>query len=665
MRTKLFQVLINVASIACIVVPAHEFQGNPLGLMDSQGKEVIPAHYSEIRYLSSGYYLTRSVEPGLKPGKQLTLFNRIGKEIAVSVPTGSFFAGVYSIGTKNDGSDRNNVLDALPDQSLLIFSKDGRLGLCDKKGHIALPAQFGAIDMVNGGTPFIFENSVIGLRNPYISETPSKNGDTKIYTFSKAGGLKELGNQSIYYISPEYSEGRRIFGIGEERFGFLDEQGKVCIEPRFKFVRDFRNGIARVWDVRQGNQAIDKSGKTVPTESAFAAQGAQKVRAFNSGNLGSCLLSGNRAFFQRGRIYPRRDGTFIVVGEKATVLTSQAPGCVTTAPYIEKDAHVLLRCIPKSEYNASTKYKTPATSLPTEQAFNSGYNIHVAADGLDTVGTPYSTRDFDDPMIPFANTPAGLLSENVDWTQSEKDRFIMQEPFGSRAFDRVAWHRGGSRVTRVELFSRLLHEHNLIGMSRDKITDLLGEGLNESNEIDRLSFELCSSKCEPPSLSIQFNFANQRVVSWRFSGSDGYSSTFTEDVVMVPELGRKSTPPLSATRAILEDIEQSMSTGNWQKARIQCERAVGGIDDCATLWMRLGTCYQVTDDFQKSISAYQKAYDLDPKEQKVTLFYMAVVHEKLHQDSLAYDKYLKYLQVDPNGKYSDTAKEKLREYNRQ
>lgn len=126
--------------------------------------------------------------------------------------------------------------------------------------------------------------------------------------------------------------------------------------------------------------------------------------------------------------------------------------------------------------------------------------------------------------------------------------------------------------------------------------------------------------------------------------------------------GHQITPTQPTASIYLEQIDQKLMSGDYMSARSIAQYGVEANPESAILWLRLGVCYQTMDEFKMSISAYQKAYSLDPKGQRETFFFIASVYEKLHEDKLAYDNYVQYFRLDSGGRYALAAKARIREY---
>lgn len=521
------QIVANLLSLSFTVFPSF-FRGEPIGLMDAEGREIIPAKYSQIRCLGAGFYIVRSVAPGLQLGNELFLFNRKGKPIAANVPSSTKFAGVFDLGTVKGSSK-----EELPPDAVLIFSHNKKLGLCDTKGKILLPARYAAIDMVNGGTPLVFDAAIAGLENPYIESDPHPTLNSRAYTWDKSQGLTAIAITGIVFLEPDYKDGLRCYStnLREEKFGFLDKNYKIAIKPTFKGFDQREEPKLPGPRIR-----IDKS------------------RFGLVDSNGKWLIEPSHSILQQ-----TRGGKFILSDEKGTFVVSQIKDGTLSMSAVKKDSYPFFHCIPKIEFRSNSKYTSAEAKAFTETAFQNVISSRkVHDDGISL--THWHTIDesnCDEPRIAFASTPAQNLASNVAWAKCEPDRYVMKHPAGSYWFDEIAWKNRNeihgmqmSRpneihvwVTGLDLFNRFLHEHDVIGMSREALVQLLDAKSWSDNRKDDtiLSVTLVSGGCLAGTyMYADFNIIDNKVASWHFHGPGGKSREFTENVVIVPELRTNS-----------------------------------------------------------------------------------------------------------------------------
>ena len=82
-----------------------------------------------------------------------------------------------------------------------------------------------------------------------------------------------------------------------------------------------------------------------------------------------------------------------------------------------------------------------------------------------------------------------------------------------------------------------------------------------------------------------------------------------------------------------------------------------------SIYMNLGVAYQSSDDFNKARDAYIKAFELDPKGSADALYLAATVDENNNAGTQALTRYMKYIQVAPNGTYAAQAKARIKALN--
>ncbi len=123
-----------------------------------------------------------------------------------------------------------------------VVSSDGKTGYINEDGKYIIPAKF------KSGTHF-FEGLAFVVSDGSFPVCIDKSGET---IFS----LK----QAKYAVS--FSEGLAVIVNKEGKFGFVDETGKMIINPQFDTANSFSEGLAVV---KQNDKFgfIDKTGKIV------------------------------------------------------------------------------------------------------------------------------------------------------------------------------------------------------------------------------------------------------------------------------------------------------------------------------------------------------------------------------------------------------------------
>jgi len=576
------QVLINILSACLTIFPIYSFDGNQLGLMDSNGKVIVPAEYSEIRYLDKSLYLMRTVDLGLEVGKRVFLFDHDGKDVMVNVPEGSEFAGIYHL-----PADANSATicktHSLPKGTLQIFRRHEKFGLCTENGEVLLPAQYGAIDNINGGLSLIFQNAVRSTypdRELYVTADKLAQQDGGVYTFDiLSKKLIPLALPKIYSIAPEYSDGLRTFTSLSEKWmheckgqdgkiysyqvlhGFLDAQGKIAINPQFNRTEDFKNGRAVV-KVYPGPNAsggdffvINKQGKRISPPGMQVVSSIQNAFRTRAGAVNSDgLVNINFETLlpnEYSSVRLRKDGTFLASKSTDQIAYALLNNNVTLQPVpLENPGEcIYLKCVSKSLSKSDAIYgaRTYENVRIQDVAFSQSWDNAAKGLTLDPVQILFAEDD-DDGSHCFSTSQVVKFFPNIPKVNCEPDRIIMRKVRGSYGFDSEVWKeqqarmRGVSRtpsrdpnrahrlsyvtINSVDMFSRFLHEFDLIGMSRERVLSLLGA---ESK------ITIAGGGCLGDTLVVQLTYDGDKVKSWKFN--DG--KEVTENVVLIPTMCSK------------------------------------------------------------------------------------------------------------------------------
>ena len=104
-------------------------------------------------------------------------------------------------------------------------------------------------------------------------------------------------------------------------------------------------------------------------------------------------------------------------------------------------------------------------------------------------------------------------------------------------------------------------------------------------------------------------------------------------------------------KPIVEEAVKRQSAGDQQGAIDLYTRALVSVPDNARIWTNLGQAYQLTDNFQKARECYQKAVDLDAKNEGTNWYLIAKIDENYGQGPDAIKHYRQYLLAAPTGQY--------------
>ncbi len=143
----------------------HGFDGNPSGLTDLEGKQILPAIYANIHYVGNGIFVATDISKAdpFRWGEH-HIFNKQGKELPYKVPDGGVFVDVFSLGNDAD-KDLTKTCDEFPKGSLLRYRTSFENGLCTPEGKVFTPLLPGVICFIKPG---------LGYSSPKDSNNPNK-----------------------------------------------------------------------------------------------------------------------------------------------------------------------------------------------------------------------------------------------------------------------------------------------------------------------------------------------------------------------------------------------------------------------------------------------------------------------------------------------------------
>ncbi len=143
----------------------------------------------------------------------------------------------------------------------------GRYGYIDKAGKVIVAPQYTLAGNFSEGLAFV-QMTVDGKEKVgYIDKTgklviPAQFGDV----YERIADSKDLRESNIYNRNGrerDFSEGYAAVQI-DEKWGYVNREGKVVIQPEYRYAGRFREGLAPV-AVRRGRKRaygfIDKSGR--------------------------------------------------------------------------------------------------------------------------------------------------------------------------------------------------------------------------------------------------------------------------------------------------------------------------------------------------------------------------------------------------------------------
>jgi len=283
------------------------------GFIDLQGRLVIANRYDNVTDFSDGM-------AGVSAKNIFGFIDKSGKTVlkAATEPTRSFCEGLAA-----------------------MKSHDGGYDYIDRNGQIAIPGSFEYAGDFHEGRATIKKNHLFGV-------------------IDKQG--REIVAPGTYFNFGDFHDGLALFvkdnTVGANQ-GYLDLDGKVCVQPKFDSAFDFSDGLAAVKQVDLWGY-IDKQGKiTLPiqfSEASSFANGVAIVLRPNSVNYVVIDRSGRKvgrfpdefvglktdysSVYAIGQLLTWQHGLVLVPFDKSgnplpPFLGPKAPKIDTTIPFAE------------------------------------------------------------------------------------------------------------------------------------------------------------------------------------------------------------------------------------------------------------------------------------------------------------------------------------------
>jgi len=192
-----------------------------------------------------------------------------------------------------------------------VVSVDGKVGYITEDGKYKIPSKF------KDGTPFR-EGLAFVVSDGGYPTCIDKSGETKFQ-------LK----QAKYAFW--FSEGLAMFQTSDSKFGFVDELGKVVVNPQFEFARPFNEGYAAVCQNKKWG-FIDKTGKIIINPQFDGVMDFHNGKAaFHNGK--QCGFVDNKGSYV---INPQFDYTMSISEGMATIYSGKLFG------YIGEDGKIMI-----------------------------------------------------------------------------------------------------------------------------------------------------------------------------------------------------------------------------------------------------------------------------------------------------------------------------------
>ncbi len=513
--------------------------GNLYGLLDQNGKSVVPPKYSQIDYAGRGLFIASSVNAHnpYDRGVERYLFNADGLQVQLKVPEGAHFRRILWLGEGLQDSDA--PLKKLPQNTLITFIKDNHYGICDLSGKTIVRPIYDFIDIPQDGLTFmvktidhVSELSTFNVQSHQVRVLPIKN---PVWS----------GHDAFRYRT-FFSEGLAACEIRDEhgypKFGYIDADGKFVIEPRYREPGPFVNGIASVsLDMGKADTVIDKSGRVISPEFLEVEQfrGEYAIAKCKSLPAGYGIVNRKFAFVVKpdyGNIRAiTKYRAYSHLNDVKRRRTEPADYYLCNHSVFSSDCRFLFELPIGCEPNFTELY---------EGYWRSGSEKPVYFD--------LSGKEISEPksiVHDDSNSQVWLLAPN---------RFLLTVKTDTGNFDPRYWSLGIDQpISRFEMFKRFLEEYNLIGMSFDDVAKLLGVGY--SSRLDKptpdhktLRYHLISGGCLPEmAVKVKIQISNGKVESWCFDTYRQVTSPITTNVLIVSPKGESGRIPQTIPKLVI------------------------------------------------------------------------------------------------------------------
>jgi hypothetical protein len=497
--------------------------GDLIGLLDSNGREIIPAVYSRIDYAGHGLFIASSVNERdpFERGADRYLFTASGESIKVDVPKGGKFRRILWLGGIEMDSD--SEMKVLPRNTLLTFIKNGRYGICDLNGNEIVEPTYDFICPPHENLCLMkkvvrreVQLSTFDVKSRQIKDLPLKNIDqTEFPSGFKTYGFFSEGLAALRFVNRD----------GEAGYGYVNSNGKIVIAPRWDHASPFINGMASVALSKDTYEMflINKAGKVVspPRLNVDKFQGDYAIASYRKKPNKFGVVNRKFEFV----IKPDYEVVQTVHKRKAF---SQSYDTITRL-YAPADYFVCDRFVYSSD--CRLLFEFPSGCSPN----------HVE------VTDSYWIRTKNDQKIFFDLTGKEIPAPKSIEQQSMQrkvyllapDRYVLKINTDCGKFDSKIWALGpGKPISRLLMFERFLQERDLIGMSEDEVLELLGPGESRRYPTRDISptrmYVLTFGGCDvESSLLLKLTMHNGAVESWCFSSNRKDQPSITNNVLIL------------------------------------------------------------------------------------------------------------------------------------
>ncbi len=495
---------------------AHAYPIYRYGLIDSNGREILPCIYSDIRDLGNGLVgAVVSKDQGSSGVHILHLFDVDGKELPQKLPAGSELLGVFipKSALKSSSYSPGN----LPAGSLMEIEYRNIRTVADLDGNILFDSPSITIQRSQDNSLVVLDAT--GPICAFDGETGKKVIDTKVlkhYMLSQSGFGKVVHNRILYSAGVD----------GKLLWGYYDADGNVAIQPKYTAASDFDEaGMAPVRYVEENGERcfrfIDTSGRPISPSNIIAADkwhddlAVVQVKTEKSERRFGIV---NRQFDFVVKpewwklSYNKTDSYFARKREHGETWQINSKGKRVGGPLLQCIAYNPVRELMIMHPGEVRETFGSLALIPHEDArrfFEDGrYCGEWMKDGM-AVFTERGKRRRMAVNTFLIVTKAGTTASGIkayDLRYFSTDRLLKEVVYDK--FRAPAWKN--DLRDRMCLFSLLLRDHNLIGMKRSEVEALIGPA------DDRSFYSMCPSMAADYGYGIELRYQDEAVTGWRW-----------------------------------------------------------------------------------------------------------------------------------------------------
>lgn len=386
------------------------------------------------------------------------LLSRDGGEIVAPGEYEDIFCVVegerYALGRRIDGAMRYGLCDASgrmlteclyqmfsAAQGAILFRQDGRYGALDMDGNLILPAQYTQLAAVGGNAFFA------------LTTDPNDDGADEIWLVRAGEDVVSTGVRTANGLHP-LRDGRMAFRSPDtEKYGYLDADGKVAMEPELDYGEDFQDGLARASkDGKFGVIGTDGEWRVLP-EYDFLERGDGIIVALRRGER--CVIFDGSNGAERFRL----DGAGLEVavvgahvavtdGERLRVYRSDGEIVLETAAnatiragvqnqLIVSDGDWGAKCVAAADESGALWERRDQHLLPLDEERYAFATMNVAAYYSDALAGIRYSCDYDSMRLGLLSAEGEeiLPAEYLEISALAEDRYLTIAEDGLRVVD--------------------------------------------------------------------------------------------------------------------------------------------------------------------------------------------------------------------------------------